>query len=105
MARRFWRKQTANTRQGGISIARGAPLPKPSGRPVTPLLGDAARDFLAALEAAHRNVSAWLPTLDDRDASQAERTRASLAIMIEANSLTDFIRDLALATRADAKKG
>ena len=104
--KRPWRKQTATTQQPQqkpLSIARGAPLPQPSGRDVTPLLPDAARAFLAALERAHAHVSEWLPTIDNLSATEAERTRASLAIMIEANSLADDIRDLAVATQADTE--
>lgn len=100
-----WHKRPAKTAQQtqrGISIASGAQVPKASGRPVQSLLPVSARAFLAALERAHANVSAWLPTLDDGQASPADQTRASLAIMVEANSLTQEIYALAEATRADA---
>lgn len=99
---RKWHKQTAATQQRGISIAGGAPIPKPTGKGAAPLLPDAVRAFLATLEQAQAHIAAWLPTFEDADASPAARTQASLAIMIEANSLTDDIKELAEATQADA---
>lgn len=96
-----WHKQTAKQARS-LSIARGATVPRPTGQPVVPLLPDAVRAFLTALEHAHASAATWLTALDDPQASEEARTRASLAIMIEANSLTDDIRDLAEATRADA---
>lgn len=99
-----WHKQTARLAQRGISIAGGAPMPKATGKGATPLLPDAVHTFLAALEQAHARIAAWLPTIEQgEDASPHERTQASLAIMMAANSLTDAIKELAETTAADAQ--
>ncbi len=90
MARLKWRKQTAHTAHQRMQQTQQT-------------LPEAVRFFLAALERTQAAMAAWLPPLEDAQATPAERTQASLALMVEANALAQEIAWLAVATRADGQ--